>query len=179
MSRIGKKLITLETGVTASIVDDKVVIKGPRGELSADLLPNLEVVIGDDQVEIKRQRDDKQTRAFHGLMRSLVANHVQGVTQGYEKVLKLVGTGYRVQAKGRGVSMTVGLSHPVEFEPPQGIELKVEGNDTIKVSGIDKQAVGQVTADIRKIKPPEVYKGKGIRYEDEVVRTKPGKTATA
>jgi len=128
---------------------------------------------------VTRANDEKQNKAFHGLVRSLLAGAVKGVTEGYKKTLKLVGTGYRATAKGANVSVTVGFSHPVEIVPLQGIKLSVEGNDTIHIEGIDKQLVGQMAANVRGIRSPEPYKGKGIRYEDEVVRTKPGKTATA
>lgn len=177
MSRIGNKPITLPSTVTLTINDEKVIVRGSKGELSVDLLPGIKVEQKENQIVVSRSNDERQTRAFHGLIRSLIENHVDGVTKGYKKTLKMVGTGYRVASKGVGINLSVGFSHQVEFIPPKGVTLTVEGNDTIQIEGIDKQAVGQVAANIRKIKPPEPYKGKGIRYEDEVVKKKAGKTA--
>ena len=177
MSRIGNTPVTIPDSVTVTVSDDSVIVKGPKGELQTPRFKGIQVKVEDSQVVFERENDQKQTKAFHGLQRSLIQNNVDGVTQGYKKTLKLFGTGYRVQAKGKGLSLAVGYSHPVEFDPPEGVSLKVEGNDTIYVEGFDKQLVGQVSANIRKIKPPDAYKGKGIRFEDEVVRLKPGKTA--
>ncbi|MBU0974539.1 50S ribosomal protein L6 [Patescibacteria group bacterium] len=177
MSRIGRKSITLPAGVTVTVANNVVDLKGPKGQLKVDVLPNIIVEIKDGVVIVDRKSEDKQTRAFHGLIRSLIQNCVDGVTEGYKKTLKLVGTGYRVQAQGTGISLAVGYSHPVEVKVLEGVTIKVQGNDTIHIKGIDKQAVGQMAADIRKIRPPEPYKGKGIRYEDEVVRRKQGKAA--
>lgn len=177
MSRIGNTPITIPSGVTVTIAEGKVTVKGTKGELSVELLKGIKVEQKDDKIVVSRTNDERQTRAFHGLIRSLIENHVTGVTEGYKKTLKMVGTGYRVATKGAGITLSVGFSHPVDFSAPAGVSIKVEGNDTIHIEGIDKQAVGQVAANIRKIKPPEPYKGKGIRYEDEVVRKKAGKTA--
>lgn len=179
MSRIGKKLIPLPSTVTATIGPDLVSFKGPKGELKVKLATGIRVEQIEAELKVTRLNEQRQTLALHGLMRSLLANAVQGVEHGFSKTLKLVGTGYRVQAKGSGLNLAVGFSHPVEFMPPAEIVLKVEGNDTIRVSGIDKHLVGQVAANIRAISPPEPYKGKGIRYEDEFVKIKPGKTTTA
>jgi len=177
MSLIGKQPITIPGGVTVS-VDGKVVnVKGPKGQLMAPVLEGLSVKVEGDQLIVEQIKSTRQTNAFHGLIRSLLSNHVLGVTEGFKKTLKLLGTGYRVQAKGAGISLAVGYSHQVDVKPEPGITLKVEGNDTIIVEGIDKQSVGQMAANIRKIKPPEHYKGKGIRYENEFVKIKPGKTA--
>lgn len=178
MSRIGKKAIAIPSGVTVTVSNAEVVVRGPKGELKQSLLPGITVTVADNQVKVERAGDDKQARAFHGLIRSLIANHISGVVSGYKKTLKLVGTGYRAQAKGQGLSLSLGFSHQVEFTPDAGVTLKVEGTDTIHVEGINKHDVGQVAANIRKIRPPEIYKGKGIRYENEVIRLKPGKTAT-
>lgn len=178
MSRIGKKTIALPSDVTVSISSTVVVVKGPKGELEVACPAGLEVTSEDGQIKVARSNNARQTVALHGLVRSLLANAVIGVHQGFEKTLKLVGTGYRVQSKGTSISLAVGFSHPVEFTPPAKVVLKVEGTDTIKVSGHDKHLVGQVAANIRAICPPEPYKGKGIRYENEVVKTKPGKTAS-
>ncbi|MEX0895469.1 MAG: 50S ribosomal protein L6 [Patescibacteria group bacterium] len=177
MSRIGKTPIQLPSDVTVTIDADTVLVKGPKGELRAPFFDNLDIKIEDGEVSVLRSGNDAQTKAFHGLVRSVINNHIIGVTEGYKKTLKLVGTGYRVQAKGRDLSLAVGYSHPVEFKGTEGVTLTVEGNDTIIVSGMDKHLVGQAASDIRKVKPPEPYLGKGIRYEDEVVRRKQGKAA--
>ncbi|MFZ5438104.1 MAG: 50S ribosomal protein L6 [Patescibacteria group bacterium] len=179
MSRIGKKPVELVQGVTATIENGQVTIKGPKGTLVVPVMEGIKVAQEENTLVVTRANDEKQIRAYHGLVRSLLAGAAEGVTNGYKKTLKLVGTGYRATAKGAGISVTVGFSHPVEITPVEGIKLSVEGNDTIHIEGIDKQLVGQVAANIRAIRPPEPYKGKGIRHEDEVVRIKPGKTATA
>lgn len=179
MSRIGKKPVELVQGVTATIENGQVTIKGPKGTLVVPVMEGIKVTQEENTLVVTRANDEKQIRAYHGLVRSLLAGATEGVTNGYKKTLKLVGTGYRATAKGAGISVTVGFSHPVEINPVEGIKLSVEGNDTIHIEGIDKQLVGQVAANIRAIRPPEPYKGKGIRHEDEVVRIKPGKTATA
>ncbi len=177
MSRIGKKSISIPQGVTVTLENKSVVIKGAKGELRTSLVRNIVVAVEGDEIHVTRKNDEKQTKAAHGLLRSLLSNTITGVSVGYKKTLKLLGTGYRVQAKGKSIDLAVGYSHHVEFSPLDGVQLQVEGTDTIHISGIDKQQVGQVAANIRKIRPPEVYKGKGIRYENEVVRLKPGKTA--
>lgn len=177
MSRIGRTPITIPAGVTVTVTDKAVVVKGQKGELSTQLLPHISVAVADGTVIVSRNSEDKHVRSCHGLIRSLLANNIEGVANGFKKTLKLVGTGYRVQAKGTGLSLAVGYSHPVDVQPPQGVQLKVEGQDTVHIEGIDKHMVGQVAANIRKVRPPEPYKGKGIRYEDEVVRKKQGKAA--
>jgi large subunit ribosomal protein L6 len=177
MSRIGRTPISIPSGVTVTISGREAVVHGPKGELKAVVPAGIKVDVVDNEVKVERTNDLKQTRAFHGLLRSLINNHIIGVTEGYTKTLKLVGTGYRAQAKGAGISLSLGLSHQVDVQPVPEVTFKVEGTDTIHIEGIDKQTVGQVAADIRKLRPPEPYKGKGIRYEDEIVRTKPGKTA--
>lgn len=177
MSKIGKKAIIIPDQVTITVIDREIVIRGPKGELKIKMIPTLEVKIEDKELFVSRKSNDKQTRANHGLLRSLIANDIVGVTEGYKKTLKLVGTGYRVSAKGAGLSMTLGFSHVVEVDAVPGITFKVEGNDTINIEGTSKQLVGQVAANIRSLRPPEPYKGKGIRYSDEVVRRKAGKTA--
>jgi large subunit ribosomal protein L6 len=178
MSRIGRKAITVPAGVTVEVASSEVVIKGPKGELKVGLLPGVTVAVADNAINVDRKNDEQQTRAYHGLILSLLNNSVIGVTAGYKKTLKLIGTGYRVTAKGQGVSLSLGFSHPVEFVGTAGVKLTVEGNDTIHIEGINKHDVGQVAANIRKIRPPEPYKGKGVRYSDEVVRRKAGKAAT-
>jgi large subunit ribosomal protein L6 len=178
MSRIGKKAIPIPSGVTVQVSGNEVVVKGPKGELKQQLLPGISVAIAENKVQVSRVGEDRQTRAFHGLIRSLLENNIMGVSEGFKKTLKLIGTGYRVALKGQGLSLSLGFSHPVEIVPTPGIKLTIEGNDTIHIEGVDKQVVGQVAANIRKIRPPEPYKGKGVRYVDEVVRRKAGKTAT-
>ena len=177
MSRIGKKPITIPTGVTVSVAGGVVDVKGPKGQLQVKVLPKITVEVKDNTVVLSRRDNEPQSRAFHGLIRSLIASNIVGVTDGYKKALKLVGTGYRVASKGAGLSLSVGFSHPVEVKAVQGVKLSLEGNDTIHIEGTDKQLVGQVTANIRAIKPPEPYKGKGVRYIDEEVKLKPGKAA--
>lgn len=179
MSRIGNQLITIAPQVTVTQEGNQVVVKGPKGQVSVALPTGISISQEGDQLTVKRKSDGKIQKSAHGLVRSLISGAIIGVTQGYKKTLKLVGTGYRVQAKGNGVSLALGFSHTVEFDPTAGVVLKVEGNDTIHVDGFDKQAVGQVAANLRMLRPPEVYKGKGIRYADEVVKTKPGKAVTA
>ena len=177
MSKIGKKIISIPSQVTVTVADNQVIAKGPKGELTLNLLPNISVKIEDNSIALARANDEKQSKANHGLMRSLLANNIEGVANAYRKTLKLVGTGYRVTAKGAGLSMTLGFSHMVDVAAIAGVTFKVEGNDTIHIEGIDKQLVGQVAANIRGLKPPEPYLGKGIRYSDEIVKKKPGKAA--
>jgi large subunit ribosomal protein L6 len=178
MSRIGKKVINLPSGVTAQVASTEVTVKGPKGELKISVLPGISVALNEGNMAVTRTNEERQTRAYHGLIRSLLQNTVVGVSEGYQKTLKLIGTGYRVAMKGQGLTLSLGFSHPVEVVPPTGITLSIEGNDTIHIKGIDKQAVGQMAANIRKIRPPEPYKGKGVRYVDEVVRRKAGKAAS-
>ena len=177
MSRIGKQPIAVPTNVEVKIDGSSVTVTGPRGELSNSF--NSEMIISerDGEISVKRPSDESQHKAFHGLTRSLIANMVTGVSDGYEKDLELVGIGYRVQQTGKGVTLSVMLSHTVLIEPPEGVTLEVLEGNRIKVSGIDKQAVGQIAAQIRKVRPPNVYTGKGIRYAGEYVRIKPGKSA--
>jgi large subunit ribosomal protein L6 len=177
MSKIGKKIISIPSQVTVTITDDQIIAKGPKGELKLAMMPNILLKIENNSIALSRTNNEQQTRANHGLMRSLLANNIEGVANAYRKTLKLVGTGYRVTAKGAGLSMTLGFSHVVDVAVIAGVTFKVEGNDTIHVEGIDKQLVGQVAANIRGLKPPEPYLGKGIRYSDEVVKKKPGKAA--
>ena len=177
MSRIGLKTITVPQGVTVVVNGATVEVKGPKGQLTVEVLSGITVAVAENEVSVTRTNNEKQTKAFHGLIRSLIQNAVVGVTESYKKTLKLIGTGYRVKAQGNGVQLAVGFSHTVDVMPEAGVVLKVEGTDTIHIEGIDKQAVGQVAANIRKIRPPEPYKGKGIRYENEEVRRKQGKAA--
>ena len=175
MSRIGRLPIDIPAGVTITVEGQDVAVRGPKGELSLTVASPIEVAIEDNQVVVTRPDDERNSRSLHGLTRTLIANQIVGVTQGYSKGLEVVGTGYRVQAKGEGVEFSLGFSHPVTVNPPAGITFTVEGNNKLTVSGIDKQAVGEVAANIRKIRKPEPYKGKGVRYAGEVVRRKAGK----
>lgn len=175
MSRIGKLPITVPGGVDVKIAGQQVTVKGSKGELSLTVAEPIRVALEDGQVLVTRPNDERESRALHGLTRTLINNNIIGVTEGYTKQLEVVGTGYRVQQKGQGLELALGFSHPVNVDAPEGITLAVEGNTKITVSGISKQAVGEAAANIRKLKKPEPYKGKGIRYAGEVVRRKAGK----
>ena len=175
MSRIGKLPITVPGGVDVKIAGQQVTVKGSKGELTLVVAEPIRVALEDGQVLVTRPDDERASRALHGLTRTLINNNIVGVTEGYSKQLEVVGTGYRVQQKGAGLELALGFSHPVNIDAPEGITLAVEGNTKITVSGISKQAVGEAAANIRKLKKPEPYKGKGIRYAGEVVRRKAGK----
>ena len=178
MSRIGRKPIELPEAVTVEIGPGRVAVKGPKGELDQRLSPEMKVEQADSStVTVDRPTDRGEHRALHGLTRSLIANMVEGVTEGFEKKLEIQGVGYRAQLKGANLEMALGYSHPVTVEPPEGIEFEVPQPTEIVIRGIDKQLVGQVAADIRKRRPPEPYKGKGIRYRGEHVARKVGKRA--
>ncbi len=176
MSRIGKLPIPLPAGVTVAIDGQNVSVKGPKGELSLTVSEPIKVTLEDNSVIVSRPDDEAKSKSLHGLSRTLIANNVHGVSTGFTKTLEIIGTGYRAAAKGSNIELALGFSHPVVIEPPQGITLTVEGNTKIVISGVDKQAVGEVAANIRKIRKPEPYKGKGIRYEGERVRRKAGKS---
>ena len=176
MSRIGRLPVAIPSGVDIAIEGQTVTVKGPKGELQVNVTEPITVAKTEAGVEVSRPNDERESRSLHGLTRTLIANDILGVTQGYSKGLEIVGTGYRVAQKGSAVEFALGFSHPVTVEPPAGITLTVEGNNKITVAGIDKQAVGETAANIRKIKKPEPYKGKGIRYAGEVVRRKAGKS---
>ncbi|MBA8816885.1 large subunit ribosomal protein L6 [Microbacterium halimionae] len=175
MSRIGRLPIDIPTGVTVSVSGRDVAVKGPKGELTISVAMPIEVSVNEGQVVVTRPDDERESRSLHGLTRTLINNNIVGVTTGYTKGLEVVGTGYRVAQKGGSVEFALGFSHPVLVEPPAGITFTVEGNNKLTVSGIDKQAVGEAAANIRKIRKPEPYKGKGVRYAGEVVRRKAGK----
>lgn len=175
MSRIGRLPIDIPAGVTVTISGQNVAVKGPKGELALVVAQPIEAKVEENQVLVTRPDDERASRSLHGLTRTLIANQILGVTQGYSKGLEIVGTGYRVAQKGSSLEFALGFSHPVTVDAPEGITFTVEGNTKITVAGIDKQAVGEVAANIRKIKKPEPYKGKGIRYAGEVVRRKAGK----
>jgi len=176
MSRIGKKPVPLPSGVTASVSGQTVTVKGPRGELQRTIHADLKVAVENGAVVVSRPSDDARHKALHGLSRTLVANMVEGVTKGYEKSLEIQGVGYKAENKPFGLTLVVGYSHQVDFKAPKGITLKAEQPTLVKVSGADKELVGQVAANIRDVRPPEPYKGKGIRYVGEQVRRKAGKT---
>ena len=176
MSRIGKLPIPLPAGVTVAIDGQNVSVKGPKGELALTISEPIKVTLEDNSVIVSRPDDEAKSKSLHGLSRTLIANNVHGVSTGFTKTLEIIGTGYRAAAKGSNLELALGFSHPVVIEPPQGITLTVEGNTKIIISGVDKQAVGEVAANIRKIRKPEPYKGKGIRYEGERVRRKAGKS---
>jgi large subunit ribosomal protein L6 len=177
MSRIGKKPIPIPAGVTVTVEEGNGVrVKSNKGELTERIPASIEVAIEDGTINVKRASEEKQERAFHGLSRALIANMITGLTEGFTKSLEVVGVGYRVQKSGNKIVLNVGYSHPVEVPEEDGIKLDVEGTNIIKVSGISKQVVGQCAADIRNIRPPEPYKGKGIRYAGEQVSLKVGKT---
>ena len=178
MSRVGKKPIKIPEGVTVEIKGSSIAVKGPKGELSLEARLEIEVFQKDGLIilEIKKEFEQvKNSRPYWGLTRALVSNMVEGVSKGFEKRLEIVGVGYRAKTDPKGVSFTLGYSHPVVFEKPEGIEIVVEDNKNVVVKGIDKQLVTQTAAKIRELRKPEPYKGKGIRYADEIVRTKPGK----
>jgi large subunit ribosomal protein L6 len=176
MSRIGRKPLPIPKGVVVSVQGQAVTVKGPKGTLTRSFHPEMRIALEDGHVTVARPSDARQHRALHGLTRALLHNMVEGVTKGYFRQLELQGVGYKAEANPTGLRLVVGLSHAVAFPAPAGISLTVENNTQIKVTGIDKELVGQVAAEIRKVRPPEPYKGKGIRYLGEHVRRKAGKT---
>ncbi len=177
MSRVGKKPIEVPAGVTVTIDENNhVTVKGPKGELSRTFNPDIKVELAENVVNITRPSEAKEHRALHGTTRALIANMVEGVSKGFERNLELIGVGYRAQKQGTKLVLNVGYSHPVEIEPEQGIEVEVPANTKISIKGIDKERVGALAANIRAVRAPEPYKGKGIRYEGEYVRRKEGKT---
>jgi large subunit ribosomal protein L6 len=176
MSRIGKKPIEIPAGVTITINGDVVTVKGPKGELTRSFNPDIEIKVEENVINLSRPSESKEHRSIHGTTRSLLANMVEGVSKGFEKSLELIGVGYRAQKQGKKLVLNVGYSHPVEFEPEEGVEVEVPSNTKVIVKGINKERVGALAANIRQVRPPEPYKGKGIRYEGEVVRRKEGKT---
>jgi large subunit ribosomal protein L6 len=178
MSRIGKKEIPLPKGVEVTETGGAVVVKGPKGSLTTPLVPGISMNVENNVVKFERRDEEGRTRAFHGLMRALVANNVKGVSEGFKRELDIVGVGYRAEVKGREVVFQLGYSHPVRFAIPDGIEITVDPKSGhITVTGIDRQKVGQTAAEIRALREPDPYKGKGIKYSDEVVRRKAGKAA--
>ena len=179
MSRIGKAPISLPSGVEVKVTGNNVEVKGAKGTLDQKIDPSISVGVDDGIVTVSRTNDERSTRALHGLYRSLISNMVLGVSEGYTKELTAVGVGYRAALKGKDIELQVGFSHPVNVEAPDGITFEVPEPTRIIVTGIDKQKVGQVAANIRSVRPPEPYKGKGIRYKDEHVRRKAGKAGVS
>jgi large subunit ribosomal protein L6 len=179
MSRVGQMPINVPKGVSVSIEEDEVTVSGPKGELRRHFSPDMSITRDNDYLIVSRPSDDREHRSMHGLTRSLLANMVEGVTEGFEKNLEIVGVGYRAQKVGDKLVLNVGFSHSVEVTPLPGITLDVEGNNRISVTGIDKEVVGEMAARIRAIRPPDAYKGKGIRYSGEMVRLKAGKAGKA
>ncbi len=176
MSRIGRLPIEIPAAVTVAIDGQKVSVTGPKGELSLTIADPIEAKVEADAVLVTRPNDERESRSLHGLTRSLISNQIVGVTEGYSKALEVVGTGYRIAARGGSLELVLGYSHKITVDPPAGISFAVEGTNKVTVHGIDKQAVGEVAANIRKLRKPEPYKGKGVRYAGEVVRRKAGKS---
>jgi large subunit ribosomal protein L6 len=176
MSRIGRKPVAIPKGVTLQVEGNTVAVKGPRGELRRELHPDMEIALKDNQFTVARPSEEKRHKALHGLTRTLVQNMVEGVSKGFTKSLEIQGVGYKAEAKPYGVNLVVGYSHPVKYEAPKGIKISVDNNTVVKIEGADKELVGQVAAELRSVRPPEPYKGKGIRYQGEHVRRKAGKT---
>lgn len=177
MSRIGKLPVQLGSGVEVSIANGLVKVKGPKGQLQERLVPRTKIDVADGQASVEREGDDKEARAMHGLMRSLLSNMVTGVTNGFTRQLEIHGVGYRAEAKGKTLVLAVGYSHPVEMPVPEGLSVAVENQTLISVTGTSKQQVGEFAANIRKVRSPEPYKGKGIRYAGEQIRRKVGKAS--
>jgi len=179
MSRIGKLPVDVPKGVEVKATDGTVTVKGPKGELSLHVHPEMKVAVDEGQVRVERPSDQKNHKALHGLTRSLIANMVEGVTDGFTRTLEIVGVGYRAEKKGRDITLNLGYSHTIEYKAADGVDLECPTPTSVVISGADKQKVGQAAAEIRSFRPPEPYKGKGIRYKGEQVRRKAGKTAGA
>ena len=178
MSRIGKQPVTVPAGVKVNVAGGKISVEGPKGKLSREIPPLVSVAVNGANVEVTRPNDEGKTRSLHGLTRSLINNMVLGVTKGYSRGLHIEGVGYRAAVAGKKLTLSLGYSHPVEFNIPDGITIAVENQTELMITGTDKEMVGQVAANIRFLRKPEPYRGKGIRYTDEVIRRKAGKTAT-
>ena len=177
LSRVGRQPIPIPPGVTVEVIYGAVVVSGPRGVVTQKYHPEVKVSVEDGQVVVERLSERKFHHSLHGLTRSLISNAVVGVTEGYSRTLELMGVGYRVQQNGDGITLSVGYSHTVEVFPEEGLTMQVEGNNRVHISGVDKQKVGQLAAKVRRVRPPNAYKEKGIRYQGEVLRLKPGKAA--
>ena len=176
MSRIGRKAVDIAKGASVEVKGTDIIVKGPKGELHAKLMPGISVDIKDAQVHVSRSNDEKQTRAWHGMTRALIANMITGVTTGFSKTMEIVGVGWRAALQGKKLVMNLGYSHPIEFMPPEGIEIVVENPIKFHVRGIDKELVGQTCALIKEFRPPEPYHGKGIKFENEYIIRKAGKS---
>ena len=176
MSRIGKKPVTVPQGVTLDLKGSEVAVKGPKGELRRQLHPEMQLALANGVFTVSRPSEEQKHKALHGLTRTLVQNMIDGVSKGFTKTLEIQGVGYKAEAKPYGVNLVVGFSHPVKYEAPKGIKISVENNTTVKIEGADKEKVGQVAAELRAVRPPEPYKGKGVRYQGEQIRRKAGKT---
>ena len=176
MSRVGRKPVEIPAGVTVTLNGNTVTVKGPKGELTRTFHSDIEIKVEDNNVVVNRPSDEKLHRSLHGTTRAIIANMIEGVSKGFERNLELIGVGYRAQKQGKKLVLNVGYSHPVEIEPEEGIEIEVPANTKISIKGTDKERVGALAANIRDVRPPEPYKGKGIRYEGEHVRRKEGKT---
>lgn len=179
MSRIGKMPVAILKGVDVNQAAQTLKVKGPKGELVLEVHPDMKVVVDEAELRVERPSEQKTHRALHGLTRALIANMVTGVTAGFSRTLEIVGVGYRAETKGKGITLNLGFSHPIDYQPVEGVTLECPNQTTVVVSGIDKQKVGQAAAEIRAFRPPEPYKGKGVRYKDEHVRRKAGKTASS
>ncbi|NIR42477.1 MAG: 50S ribosomal protein L6 [Gemmatimonadetes bacterium] len=177
MSRIGNQVIRVPDGVTVTVKGSRVTVKGPKGQLEREFHPAMEIVHEDGELKVNRPSDRRDHRSLHGLTGALLVNMVTGVTEGFEKKLEIVGVGYRAESAGKALRFHVGYSHPITYEPPEGVNLTTESPTVVAVSGTDKEKVGQAAAEIRALRPPEPYKGKGIKYLGEQIRRKAGKTA--
>ena len=176
MSRIGRQAVDIAKGASVEIKGNDIIVKGPKGELHAKLMPGIKVDVEDAQVKVSRSNEEKQTRAWHGMTRALIANMLTGVTTGFQKTMEIVGVGWRAALQGKKLVLNLGYSHPIEFTPPAGIEIVVENPIKFHVKGIDKELVGQTCALIKEFRPPEPYHGKGIKFENEYILRKAGKT---
>ena len=179
MSRVGKQPITVPDGVKVSLTGDLFVAEGPKGKVSQQVVPRVDVDISDGEIKVSRRGDAGPDRAMHGLMRALLSNAVVGVSEGFSKVLEINGVGYKAEVKGKEIHLALGYSHPVVYPIPEGISVEIDKNNSITVAGPDRQQVGQVAAEIRSLRKPEPYKGKGIKYADEIIRRKVGKAGAA
>jgi large subunit ribosomal protein L6 len=177
MSRIGNQPVQLPSGVTLQVQDDAVTVKGPKGTLSHPLVEHVKLQVEGTTVQVARDEDAKQARANHGLMRAVLRNMVQGVTQGFERTLEINGVGFRAEVRGKTLVLNLGYSHPIEYAIPEGVKIAIDKAGLLQITGIDRQQVGQVAAKIRSFRKPDSYKGKGVRYQGETIRLKPGKSA--
>jgi large subunit ribosomal protein L6 len=176
MSQSGKKPVAVPQGITLELQGQTVSVKGPKGELRRTLHPDMQLALADGTFTVTRPSEEQKHKALHGLTRTLVQNMIDGVSKGFSKTLEIQGVGYKAEAKPYGVNLIVGFSHPVKYEAPKGIKISVENNTTVKIEGADKEKVGQVASELRAVRPPEPYKGKGVRYQGEQIRRKAGKT---